>query len=82
MVVVEGAEVSLTFPFLFVRQVKDRDPMADCSSEDESLAAMLALQDDSDLEEGEEEHGTSQEVSHGYNVDDFVVHDDDAVEVK
>lgn len=56
--------------------------MADCSSEDESLAAMLALQDDSDLEEGEEEHGTSQEVSHGYNVDDFVVHDDDAAEVK
>ena len=66
---------------LFCRQVKDRDPTADCSSEDENLAAMLAFGDDSDLEEGGEEHETSQEVSHGYNVDGFVVHDDDAAEV-
>lgn len=62
--------------------MKDRDPTADCSSEDENLAAMLAEHDESDLEEGGEEHGTSQGISHGYSVDDFVVHDDDAAEVK
>lgn len=56
--------------------------MAEYSSEDENLAAMLAFDDDSDVEEREEEHETSQGHSHGYNVDDFVVHDDDAVEVK
>lgn len=73
--------------FCFCHQVQDRDPTADCSSEDENLAAMLAdydeaFNDESDLEEGGEEHGTSQGISHGYNVDDFVVHDDDAAEVK
>lgn len=77
------------------RKVEHRDPAANCSSDDEDLAAAVGLEDgesgadinsgfsddanDQGRDQDQAEGGRAEALEHGYIVDDFVVADSDEV---
>lgn len=67
-----------------MKQVEHRDPAANCSSDDENLAAALAEDggsNDSDIS-GDDSDRRVEAWEHGYMVDGFLVRDASEIEVK